>query len=48
MLILHLTKSEKNKQNSIFPTSYPKKINKMYKFWFTGTILSQILKVINI
>ena len=25
MLILHLTKSEKNKQNSIFPTSYPKK-----------------------
>ena len=25
MLILHLTKSEKNKQNSIFPISYPKK-----------------------
>ena len=25
MLILHLTKSEKNKQNSISPTSYPKK-----------------------
>ena len=28
MLILHLTKSEKNKQNSIFPTSYPKKLIK--------------------
>ena len=25
MLILHLTKSEKNKQNSVLPTSYPKK-----------------------
>ena len=25
MLILHLTKLEKNKQSSIFPTSYPKK-----------------------
>ena len=25
MLILHLTKSKKNKQNSISPTSYPKK-----------------------
>ena len=24
MLILHLTKAEKNKQNSIFSTSYPK------------------------
>ena len=44
MLILHLTKSEKNKENSIFPTSYPKK---SVKCSFTGTILPQILKVIN-
>ena len=38
MLILHLTKSEKNKQ----------KTNKMHKCWFTDTILSQIVKVIDI
>ena len=32
MLTLHLTKSEKNKQNSVFPTSYPKKSIKCIYF----------------
>ena len=32
MLILHLTKSEKNKQNSISPTTYPKKSIKYINF----------------
>ena len=46
MLILHLTKSEKNKQNSIFPTSYPKKSIKCINFGSLAQSYHKSLKLL--